>query len=182
MFHSLPAAPTGITWLLAQCRSGHEHIVADQVRGRDLATVFLPREMRRRQWRGRWQELLRPVFPGYVFLSPHEGFRNWREVHVLRGFSRLVAFGSQGPARVPAELVEGIRRRCDPDDVLRRGEGLEPGQEVKVMTGPFADIVARIESLEPDARAVLLIDLLGRQVRTTVARADLAPQVPHSGL
>jgi len=178
MFDSLPAAPSSMTWHLGQCRSGHEHIVADQVRSRELARVFLPREMRRRRWRGRWQELLRPVFPGYVFLSPHEGYRGWRDVHVLRGFSRLVAFGGQSPARVPAELVEAIRLRCDDQDVLRRGDGLQPGQQVRLLSGPFADIVARIESLEPDARAVLLIELMGRPVRATVARSDLAPLGP----
>lgn len=178
MFDLQYSGQSRLDWLLAQCRSGHEHIVADQVRGRDLAGVFLPREIRRRRWRGRWQELLRPVFPGYVFLSPHDGFRNWRDIHVLRGFSRLVAFGDQGPARVPAELVEAIRLRCDAADVLRRGDGLQPGQEVRLLSGPFADIVARIESLEPDARAVLLIDLMGRPVRASVARRDLAPLGP----
>lgn len=179
MFDIFDPHPTTADWLLAQCRSGHEHIVADQVRSRDLAHVFLPREQRRRRWRGRWQELLRPVFPGYVFLAPHEGYRNWREVHALRGFSRLVSFGAQGPARVPGALVQAIRLRCDPDGVLRRGDGLQPGQEVRLLCGPFAELVARIESLEPEARAVLLIDLMGRQVRATVARRDLTPVTPQ---
>lgn len=175
MFDLLHPRKVETTWLLAQCRSGHEHIVADQVRSRDLARVFLPREMRRRLWRGRWQEFLRPVFPGYVFISPHAEFRNWRSLHVIRGFSRFVAFGDAGPARVPAQLVEAMRMRCDLEDVLQRSDVLEPGRNVRVLTGPFADTVARIESLEPEERAVLLIELMGRPVRASVSRSDLAP-------
>lgn len=162
-------------WLLAQCRAGHEHIVAEQARSRDLAQVFLPRETRRRRWRGRWQDLLQPVFQGYVFLAPHPGFRNWRAVHNLRGLTRIVGFGDRGPARVPGALVAAIRARCDSRGILQTREALQPGQAVRVLTGPFADLVTRIEALDPQQRAVLLIDLMGRKVRTVVDPQDLRP-------
>lgn len=175
MFDTHPSESPQFSWLLAQCRSGQEHIVADQVNRRDLAQVFLPREVSRRRWRGRWQEILRPVFPGYVFLSPHAGYRNWRSVYSLRGFSRIVSFGAHRPANVPEALINAIRLRCNEEGLLQRGESLQAGQEVRLVNGPFADLVARIEALAPGERAVLLIDLMGRQVRATVARDDLKP-------
>ena len=36
------------------------------------------------------------------------------------------------------------------------------------MTGAFADQIGRFESVTDDQRVVILLDLLGRQVRTTV--------------
>lgn len=119
-----------------------------------------------------------PLFSGCVFLSPHAGRGNWRAVHSLRGFSRIVSFGADGPARVPRGLVETLRLRCGPGDVVDWTDSLRPGQEVALRNGPFADLLARIECLAPDERAVVLVDLMGRKVRTTVDRRDLALASP----
>jgi transcriptional antiterminator RfaH len=143
-------------------------------------SIFRPKERRRQPWRGRWQERLRPVFPGHLFPSPHADRRSRRDIHSWRGFTRLVSFGDQGPSKVPAALVEAIRQRRDPDGLLRRRDGLAPGQKVRLLSGPFADTVARIEALAPKARAVRLIDLMGRSVRATVAAAaNWPPPAPH---
>ena len=44
----------------------------------------------------------------------------------------------------------------------------EKGAEIQLMTGAFADQIGRFESVTDDQRVVILLDLLGRQVRTTV--------------
>lgn len=177
MKHSQPAATerSDVAWYLAQCKPGQEHIAAQNLHQRAQATVFLPREERRRRWRGRWQKLLAPVFPGYVFVAPNPDTPAWASIRTARGLSRIVAFGAQGPARVPRQLIEMLRARCNDKGVFEPLPDLQPGAQVRMRDGPFADLIGRIESVDAHDRVGLLLELMGRKVRVSALRAELQP-------
>ena len=169
---SLPAQPPSDqagdgAWYLAQCKAGQEHLAAARLAERGLAQVFLPRERRQRRWRGRVQALLAPLFPGYLFLMPETP--DWRPIRTTRGLIRLVSFGGGPAVPVPAEVVAGLSARCDADGILCPPADLRPGERVRILTGAFADLVATIETVTPEARIALLLDLMGRQTRVMVA-------------
>lgn len=168
--------PHASSWYLAQCKPGQEHITASHVTRRDLAEVFLPRETRRHRWRGRWQETLRPVFPGYLFLAPVGSQPDWPAICTARGLSRLVAFGGAGPARLPRGLIETLRQRCNDEGILEHACMFHIGDQARLTDGPFCDLVGRIEALETGDRIRLLLDMMGREVRVT-ARRDTLDQV-----
>jgi transcriptional antiterminator RfaH len=69
---------------------------------------------------------------------------------------------------VPDELVEQLRLRCDPDGKLLPPQAFRPGDRVTFAQGPFANFVATIESLAPDRRVWVLLDLMGQQARVAV--------------
>lgn len=161
-------------WFLAQCKPGQEHLAADCLDRRGLAETFLPRERRDRRWRGRFQTLLLPVFPGYIFVSPCAPRPDWAAIRSTRGLTRLVSFdAAQSPATVPPEVVAALRARCDAAGVLQPPDDLRPGEAVRITGGAFADLVATIERIEPDARLRLLIDLWGRSVPVAMERGLL---------
>lgn len=45
----------------------------------------------------------------------------------------------------------------------------------RIIAGPFADFVGRIAALADSGRVYALLDLLGREVRVTIAADVLAP-------
>lgn len=45
----------------------------------------------------------------------------------------------------------------------------------RIIAGPFADFVGRIAALADSGRVYALLDLLGREVRATIAADALAP-------
>lgn len=162
-----------MSWYLAQTKPGHEHIAAEYLTARSFAQVFNPREPRRQVWRGRVQMLLRPLFPGYLFVSPDPDRPAWPAIRYARGVTRIVAFGAQEPSAVPTGVVAALRAGCDADGVLQHDDALRPGDQVRFLTGPFADIVTRIETVTPDQRIGLLLDLMGRSVRVIAKNSDL---------
>lgn len=169
-----PVAAERRVWYLAQCKSGQEHLAAERLVRRNLAAVFLPREARNRRWRGRFQSLLVPVFPGYLFLAPSADRADWPAIRATRGLTRMVSFDTgQSPAAVPAQAVAALAARCDGAGVLQPPEDLRPGEAVRITGGAFADLVATIARIEPDARLCLLLDLMGRQVPVAMERALL---------
>ena len=44
------------------------------------------------------------------------------------------------------------------------------GDTIRVLSGAFADTIARIETLEDGERLQILMDLMGRKSRVSVAR------------
>ena len=52
---------------------------------------------------------------------------------------------------------------------------LTPGSAVRVLVGPFADVVGRLVALKENDRILVLLDFLGREATATFAARDLAP-------
>ena len=49
------------------------------------------------------------------------------------------------------------------------------GDVVRIMEGPFTDLIGRFAGSADNDRVLVLLDLLGRQVRTTLSQAAVEP-------
>ncbi|MDE3080197.1 MAG: transcriptional activator RfaH [Paracoccaceae bacterium] len=115
-----------------------------------------------------------PLFPGYLFVRFDPERPAWRAINSTRGVTRLLGHAETGPRPVPAGLVEALQLRCNENGLLTTVEDLAPGDRVRLLTGPFSDLVAEIEAIAPDRRIWLLLDLMGRKTRVGVRIEDLA--------
>lgn len=154
-------------WFLAQLKPNSAN-VAERNLARQGFETFLPLEEETCQKNGWFATALRPLFPGYIFVSLDANLGLWRSVNSTHGVTRLVSFGA-APAPVPFGLLAALRARCDEAGKLLPPETFNPGDKVVLNTGPFAQFVAEVESLAPDQRVWVLIDLMGRQTRVSAA-------------
>ena len=154
-------------WYLAQLKPNALRLAERNLR-RQGFEVFLPMEETTRRRRGRFVAEIAPVFPGYLFVSFDPEAGRWRAINSTTGVARLVAFGNV-PARVPDDLVEGLRQRCDSEDRLTSADTLTPGLEVRLTKGPFADFLATIDRVAPDRRIWVLLDIMGGKTRVAVS-------------
>lgn len=159
--------PHSAHWFLAQLKPNSASIAARNLARQGIET-FLPLEEETRQKNGRFTTALRPLFPGYIFVSLDAQRGLWRSVNSTHGVTRLVSFGA-APAPVPSDLVAVLRARCDGAGKLLPPATFNPGDKVVVNTGPFAKFVAEVESIAPDQRAWVLIELMGRQTRVSAS-------------
>lgn len=158
-------------WFLAQLKP-NAHKIAKRNLERQGFNVFLPEAEETRRRSGRFITEVKPVFPGYVFVGFDALQGGWRAVNSTLGVTRIVSFGRE-PAPVPAGLISALKRRFDEAGAPKETDEFQPGQEVKIAIGPFADFVAQVETIEPDRRVWVLLDFMGRKTRTAVPRADL---------
>lgn len=151
-----------------------------QTRPRDEATAlfhlnrqgfegYLPRFLKRRRHARKVDLTPSPLFPGYLFVAIDLAAARWRSIHGTIGVSRLVCQG-ENPAPLPEGIVEQIQEREDDSGwvVLRPIDSLNKGQKVEISEGPFAELMGIFEALDSKERVIVLLNLLGREVRARV--------------
>lgn len=155
------------SWFLAQVKP-NSHAIAERNLSRQGFETFLPMQEETCRARGRFVSRLRPMFPGYVFVLFELARGHSRAVNSTPGLTRLVSFGGR-PQPVPGDLVHHLRARCDDAGCFQTGTRLKPGDHVAVTSGPFAEFVAKVETLSPDQRVWLLLDFMGTQTRISLS-------------
>lgn len=166
-----------IAWFLAQCKP-NSHRIAESNLMRQGFRTFLPLQEETRRVRSKFVTQLRPLFPGYLFVALDKQRGDLRSVNSTYGVTRLVSFGGM-PAPVPADLVSQLMLRCDLVGKLLPSTRLKPGDQVLLTKGPFTDFLAKIESVDPERRVWVLLDVMGRQTRMAVSEAQV--QVASNG-
>ncbi len=114
----------------------------------------------------------RPFFPSYLFVKLNLGRDRWLSVNSTIGVMRLVQFGDQ-PSPAPEGFVEQIMARTGPDGVIGFADPLAPGDQVRVLGGPFDQAIGTFERLEPCDRVTVLLSFLAREVRVSLARGAI---------
>lgn len=153
-------------WFLAQVKRNC-HNIAERNLARQGFRTFLPMQEATRRVRGRFTQHMRPLFPGYLFVALDMLEGGWRAVNSTYGLTRLISFGND-PTPVPIDLVSQLMLRCDRQGKLLPSEQLKPGKVVTLANGPFTDFVATIESVAPDRRVYVLMDIMGAQTRVAI--------------
>jgi hypothetical protein len=90
-----------------------------------------------------------------------------------QGITNLIHLGYL-PARVPDEIIAGIRAREVRGAVeIPKSSGLKPGDHVKILGGPFRGQLAFYAGMKSHQRVEVLLALLGSQQRVILTRADV---------
>lgn len=136
--------------------------------------TYLPRYLKMRRHARKVERVPRPLFPNYLFVHLDVERERWRSVNGTFGVSRLVSQGDM-PLAVPDGIVDAIRLREDDDGLVTLlPPTFRPGQRVEILEGPMAMYTGFFEHMPDNERVVLLLNMLGRQVRVTVSRAGVA--------
>lgn len=139
--------------------------------------VYLPQYLKLRRHARQTAEVARPLFPRYLFLRQPDGETlNVRAARMAGGVVDLVRMGDRIP-RVPDRLIAEIRSREDAHGHVKLGRRpFNPGDRVRLVAGSMCDQIGLFECREDAQRVIILIDLLGRQVRTRVSADSIAPE------
>jgi transcriptional antiterminator RfaH len=131
--------------------------------------VYLPQFGRQRRHARRTDVVRLPLFPGYLFLHMDLSSSRWHSVNSTVGVHSLLCQGRM-PAAVPEGVVEELRARETMDGLvpLRSLMVLEQGERLRIVDGPLNDRVGIYEKMTGGERVVLLLQLLGREVRVVV--------------
>jgi transcriptional antiterminator RfaH len=128
--------------------------------------VYLPQYQKLRRHAGRTDIVAAPLFPRYLFAGIDMQQQRWRSVNGTVGVIGLVMSGDR-PMPVPDPVMAEIRSREDDKGFVQlNGPTFRRGQSLRIIEGPMTDTQALFEETVDDNRAILLISLMGRMVRT----------------
>ena len=114
-----------------------------------------------------------PLFARYLFVFLDLERDRWLSVRSTIGVSRLITQDGR-PVPVPVGIVEALIEQAD-GELTRLDTGLVKGQNVRILSGPFADFVGPLARLDEAGRVQVLLELMGTAVPVTIHRSALAP-------
>ena len=113
------------------------------------------------------------VFPGYIFVGVDQQSSDWTKINSTYGVSKLISFNYK-PSEIPPDLILALKNRYENNLNSIINENLNSGDTIKFNNGPFADLVANIESIDAKKRIYVLLEVMGvvSEVRNKSKRKD----------
>lgn len=154
-------------WYALRSKPRKEEAVFRQVHGQGFR-AFYPR-LRVKPVNPRSQKI-KPYFPGYLFIYADLEKVGLSVFQWMPHTLGLVSFGGE-PATVPEHLLEAIRKRVE--EINSAGgenlEGLQAGDRIRIVTGPFSGYEAIFDARLPgSARVRVLLELLNNRRQVPV--------------
>jgi transcriptional antiterminator RfaH len=114
------------------------------------------------------------MFPGYLF-ARFDYLAFHRRIRQRPGVSGFVQFGDR-LALLPNYLISEIRIRTGENELIELNHGLEQGQNVRIIKGPFQGLEALVTRLiTARERVEILVEWMGRSLHAEASIADLLP-------
>jgi len=158
-------------WYLVQVKP-NGYRLAERNLMRQGFTCFQPLARATERRGAQFKSVSRPLFPGYLFVAFDPARAPWRKINSTAGVARLLSLGSV-PQEVPRGLVAELRARLDAGGHVVLSDNLGVGDRVEIQSGPFAGFLGEVARLAPEARAHLLVDLMGRRAQVTARVTEI---------
>jgi transcriptional antiterminator NusG len=177
-------------WYVVHTYAGYENKVKQNLASRvrsmgveeQIFEVVIPMETVIEFKAGRKQEVQKKVFPGYLLVRMDLDDNSW---YVVRNTPGVTGFVGSGAKPTPLS-------RREVEDILGTGEKEEEavgattkkarprleydvGEQVRVVTGPFADFNGVISEIDVDrSKLKVLVNIFGRETPVELEFADVA--------
>lgn len=162
-------------WIALYTRAHQENTAIANI-ARQGFDAYCPMIARLRRHARKTEEVRRPLFPSYVFVRLDEDRFQWRPLLSTVGVRSVVRF-RENLGFMPEGFVEKLRA-YEATGRLQQAvaPALEPGTNVKILDGPFENLIATVLSIPEKDRVWLLLDIMGREVRIQQETWSLAHQ------
>jgi transcription elongation factor/antiterminator RfaH len=159
-------------WFLVHTLPKSEGRAEVHLRAQGFRT-YLPQINRTIRHARRFRNVQASLFPRYMFIILDLSRDRWLSVRSTIGVSTLFTCDGR-PTPVPAGVVEGLISYYD-QMAESRVFDLARGQSVRVMSGPFAELIGTLDRLDAGGRTRVLLEIMSTVVPVTIHRKTLCP-------
>lgn len=158
-------------WYVVHTYAGHEKKVATTLKQRVQASsyddrifqVFIPHQQKIVISEGKKRSVNERLFPGYVVVLMEMSDDAWLLVRSTPGVTGFVGMGST-PTPLPEQEVKTLMKFAKMEAPKFEAK-YTVGDSVKIIDGPFRDILGKVEEVNEDQGKVkVLISSFGREV------------------
>jgi transcription elongation factor/antiterminator RfaH len=153
-------------WYAVYTKSRHEQVAHGQLAAKGVET-FLPTLQ---TWSRRTDRRLRielPMFPGYLFVKTT--LHPERHLSILRtvGVVKMVEFQGR-PMPVAPHEIRSLQILMDSGVAIHPAEDFRVGDLVRIIDGPFKDVVGRLISRRSASRLIVAVETINQAVQVEV--------------
>ena len=165
-------------WYVVSTVSGHEYKVKEKlemkINSRDLQEnifrVIVPEQKEIEYKNGVKKERIKKMFPGYVLVEMVMSDEAWYIVRNTQGVTGFIGSSGKGAKPIPL-LPQEVDRILNSMGMSRVdvSKDLKEGAKVKIISGPFKDMMAKIDSVDlKEQKLTVLVDLFGQETSVEV--------------
>ena len=159
------------SWIVVRIKPNQDKIALINLERQNFE-FFQPKFKTFSRVRNKFKEIIKPVFPGYIFIAINLEERNWHKINNTRGISSILLFGNEIPL-IRCELIKELKNNFSLNNDPKTMDQLQIGMHAEITKGPFAQIIGEIEEIDTDQRIWILLDILGTQTRVSIDRLNL---------
>ncbi len=160
-----------LRWYVVHTYSGYENKVKLALEERiasfphpeKFGKVLIPTEQVVELVKGKRKTSYRKFYPGYILVQMELAEDTW---HMVKETPKVTGFlgGRDTPAPVTDEEAEQIINQMEAGKLKPQPRYLfEPGDEVRVIDGPFTNFTGTVEDVKPDkGKLRVLVSIFGR--------------------
>lgn len=160
-------------WYVAATQPAREALALRHLRNQGF-DAFLPRRAKTVRHARKLATVLAPLFPGYLFIELDPDQARWRSINGTIGVRQILSADAR-PLPLPLGFVENLVRISDPEGKLCFGPELKAGDRAVLLSGPFADRIGTLLSLDGKGRVKILLELLSATVPVETRADNLMP-------
>ena len=160
-----------LKWYVVHTYSGYENKVmatleeriASSGLGDKFGKILIPTEQVVELVRGKRKTSSRKFYPGYILVQMELNEETW---HIVQDTPRVTGFlgGRESPASLTDEEADKIIGQVEEGKLKPQPKFFfEPGDEVRVIDGPFTNFMGTVEDVKPDKGKIrVLVSIFGR--------------------
>ena len=165
-------------WYVVNTYSGHESKVKEKLEMRinsmnmqdNIFRVIVPEQKEVEVKDGVTKEKVKKMFPGYVLVEMVMSDEAWYIVRNTQGVTGFIGSSGKGAKPIPL-LPQEVDRILNSMGMSRVdvNKDLAEGKKVKIISGPFKDMVAKIDTIDmKEQKLNVLVDLFGQETSVEV--------------
>ena len=170
-------------WYVVNTVSGYEYKVKEKLEMRinsmdlqeNIFRVIVPEQKEIEYKNGVKKEKVKKMFPGYVLVEMVMSDEAWYIVRNTQGVTGFI--GSSGKGAKPFPLLPHEVDRILNSMGMSRvdvSKDLAEGAKVKIISGPFKDMMAKIDTVDmKEQKLNVLVDLFGQETSVEVDIAEV---------
>ena len=157
-------------WYIAQIKPNSYHSATQNLERQGFET-FLPKMKITQRQENKFLFKNVYVFPGYMFVCFDPYFISWTKINSTYGVSKILAFNNK-PSEISSNLIQDLKIRYEINSNPTQKETLKQDDSVKFYSGPFADVIAKVESVDENNRIWVLLEAMGGYQRLKLKSAE----------
>lgn len=165
-------------WYVLFVKTGEEDKVKERIyfRMKDELKALVPKRKMRERKEGKWNNKIRPLFPGYVLLNGEINNKRYNLISTIPGVIRFLK-DRDGPQEIDEYEIGFISRLTDDNGIIGSSSVFAQGREVVVIDGPLLGLEGYIQALDKrKGRVKVVFNLIGepRAVELSVSMVQSA--------
>ena len=169
-------------WYVLHAMSGSEEKVAQTLKhiidlgklGEDVDEVMVPYETKLESYRGKKRTVKKKMYPGYVLVKMNLTNENRHSLRQVQGVIGFIGSADAPQPLTDREIASIFTRMGQEEPEIEMDYAI--GDTVKVISGPFADAIGKVNEIELARQKVkIMVSVFGRDTQVELDFEQVEP-------